>query len=150
MIESLTEEIEAKAREYLERIDGMGGAVEAIESGWRKQEIEESAFRINQAVEAGERVVVGVNRFELDQEEPVELHALDPGLQQGQVDRLVEVRKERDQAEVDAALKELEEAARGSDNLLYPMKQALAEYATLGEVSDVLRGIFGEYEPRAL
>jgi methylmalonyl-CoA mutase, N-terminal domain len=150
MIESLTEEIEAKAREYLERIDGMGGAVEAIESGWMKQEIEESAFRINQAVEAGERVVVGVNRFELDQEEPVELHALDPGLQQGQVDRLVEVRKERDQAEVDAPLKELEEAARGSDNLLYPMKQALAAYATLGEVSDVLRGIFGEYEPRAL
>jgi methylmalonyl-CoA mutase, N-terminal domain len=150
MIESLTDEIEAKAREYLDRIDQMGGAVEAIESGWMKEEIEESAFRINQAVEGGERVVVGVNRFELDQEEPVDLHSLDPDLQQAQVQRLDRLRSERDQAEVDAALKELEEAARGTDNVLYPMKQALAAYATLGEVSDVLRGVFGEYEPRAL
>ncbi|HJR46397.1 MAG TPA: methylmalonyl-CoA mutase family protein [Actinomycetota bacterium] len=149
MVESLTDEIERRALEYLERIDGMGGAVEAIESGWMKGEIEDSAFRINQGIESGERVVVGVNRFELDTEEPVELHALDPDLQRRQIDRLTAIRRDRDQAEVDAALKELEEAARGSDNLLYPMKQALGAYATLGEVSDVLRGIFGEYEPRA-
>jgi len=149
MVEALTDEIEAAAREYLDRIDAMGGAVEAIEVGWMKDEIEDSAFRINQGVESGARIVVGVNRFELDTEEPVELHHLDPELQRNQVARLEKVRAERDQAEVDAALKELEEAARGSDNLLYPMKQALAAYATLGEVSDVLRGIFGEYEPRA-
>ena len=149
MVETLTDEIERLAVEYLDRIDSMGGAVEAIESGWMKEEIEDSAFKINQGIESGERVVVGVNRFELDTEEPVELHHLDPELQQRQIDRVAKVRKDRDQAEVDAALKELEEAARGSDNLLYPMKQALAAYATLGEVSDVLRGIFGEYESRA-
>ncbi|MDP9068629.1 MAG: methylmalonyl-CoA mutase family protein [Actinomycetota bacterium] len=150
MVESLTDEIERLAVEYLERIDAMGGAVEAIESGWMKDEIEESAYLINRGVESGERIVVGVNRFQLDQEEPVELHSLDPELQRRQISRLQDVRSQRDQAEVDAALKELEEAARGGDNLLYPMKQALAAYATLGEVSDVLREIFGEYEPRSL
>ncbi|MFP5351831.1 MAG: methylmalonyl-CoA mutase [Actinomycetota bacterium] len=147
MVEALTDEIEAAAREYLERIDQMGGAVEAIEAGWMKDEIEDSAYRINQGVESGSRVVVGVNRFELETEEPVELHSLDPELQRNQVARLEKVRAERDQAEVETALKELDEAARGSDNLLYPMKRALAAYATLGEVSDVLRGVFGEYEP---
>ena len=150
MVESLTDEIEARALEYLERIEGLGGAVEAIESGWMKEEIEQAAYRINQGIESGDRVIVGVNRFELDIEEPVELHHLDPELQRRQVDRLQKVRGERDQAVVDAALKELEEAARGGDNLLYPMKEALRAYATLGEVSDVLRGIFGEYEPRSL
>ena len=150
MVEALTDEIEARATGYLERIAGLGGAVEAIESGWMKDEIEQSAYLINQGIESGDRVVVGVNRFELDIEEPVELHHLDPELQRRQVARLQQVRAGRDQAVVDAALKDLEEAARGNDNVLYPMKDALRAYATLGEVSDVLRGIFGEYEPRAL
>jgi methylmalonyl-CoA mutase N-terminal domain/subunit len=92
---------------------------------------------------------VGVNKFELDQEEPVELHSLDPELQRRQIERTKKVRAERDQGEVDAALKSLEEAARGTDNLLHPMREALAAYATLGEVSDVLRGVFGEYEPES-
>jgi methylmalonyl-CoA mutase N-terminal domain/subunit len=146
-VESLTDEIEERAREYLEKIEAMGGAVEAIESGWMKAEIEDAAYRITQGVEDGSRVIVGVNRFRAEQEEPVELYELDPKLQQGQIDRVQKVREERDQAAVDAALKSLEEAARGTDNLLYPMREALAAYATLGEVSDVLRGIFGEYEP---
>jgi methylmalonyl-CoA mutase N-terminal domain/subunit len=150
MVESLTDEIETRATEYLERIAAMGGAVESIESGWMKLEIEESAYRINQGVESGSRVVVGVNRFQLDQEEPVELHSVDPELQSNQVARLEKVRSQRDQAVVDAALKGLEEAARGGDNLLYPMKEALAGYATLGEVSDVMRAVFGEYEPKAV
>jgi methylmalonyl-CoA mutase N-terminal domain/subunit len=150
MVESLTDEIEKRAREYLEKIDSMGGAIDAIESGWMKGEIEESAFRINQAIESGERVIVGVNRFTLDEEEPIELHKLDPELQRRQVARLQKIRAERDQGEVDAALKSLEEAAKGTDNLLYPMREALAAYATLGEVSDVLRKVFGEYEPRAV
>jgi methylmalonyl-CoA mutase N-terminal domain/subunit len=112
-----------------------------------KKEIEESAYRINQGVESGGRVVVGVNRFQSEAQEPVETHRLDPELQRRQVERLERVRKERDQGAVDAALKSLEEAARGDDNLLYPMKEALRFYATLGEVSDVLRGVFGVYEP---
>ncbi len=149
MVESLTDEIERRAVEYLDRIDAMGGAVEAIESGWMKDEIEEAAYRINQGIESGSRVVVGVNRFALETEEPVELHSLDPELQRDQVARLTKIREQRDQAEVDTALKELEAAAAGSENVLYPMKRALAAYATLGEVSDVLRGIFGEYAPRA-
>jgi methylmalonyl-CoA mutase N-terminal domain/subunit len=146
-VENLTTEIEERAREYLEKIEAMGGAVEAIESGWMKSEIEESAYRIMQGIEDGSRVVVGVNRFESEEQEPVELYQLDPQLQQAQIDRVRKVRKERDQAAVDAALKSLEEAATGTDNILYPMREALAVYATLGEVSDVLRGVFGEYEP---
>jgi methylmalonyl-CoA mutase N-terminal domain/subunit len=145
-VESLTDEIEERAREYLEKIDAMGGAVEAIESGWMKREIEDAAYRVMQGIEDGSRVVVGVNKFE-SEEEPVELYRLDPELERNQVERLVRVRDERDQGAVDQALKELEDAARGTDNLLHPMRAALSEYATLGEVSDVLRGVFGEYEP---
>ena len=149
MVESLTDEIEKKAEEYLERIDKMGGAVDAIETGWMKTEIEDSAYKIAMGIESGERIIVGVNKFALDQEEEVELHALDPDLARSQVERTSKIRAERDQGAVDKALKQLEEAARGTDNLLYPMKEALASYATLGEVSDVLRGVFGEYEPVA-
>jgi methylmalonyl-CoA mutase N-terminal domain/subunit len=146
-VESLTDEIEARARRYIERIDAMGGAVEAISSGWMKGEIEESAYRIAQGIESGKRVVVGLNRFQQPEEEPVELHGADPDLVARQVSRVERVRRERDQAAVDAALKAVGEAARGSDNLLYPMREALAAYATLGEVSDTLRAVFGEHRP---
>jgi methylmalonyl-CoA mutase N-terminal domain/subunit len=147
LVESLTDELEAKARDYIERIDAMGGAVEAIESAWMKREIEDSAYLIAQSVESSERVVVGVNRFVNEVEQPVELSALDPGLERRQVERLQKVRDERDQSVVDKCLAALEEAAKGTDNLLYPMRDALAAYATLGEVSDVLRKVFGAYEP---
>jgi methylmalonyl-CoA mutase N-terminal domain/subunit len=147
LVESLTDEIESKAVEYLERIDQMGGVIEAVESGWLKGEIEESAYRIARGIESDERPVVGVNRFVAESEDPVELYRLDPELEKGQVKRLQEVRASRDETAVQTALKELEGAARGNDNVLYPMKEALAAYATLGEVSDVLRGVFGEYEP---
>jgi methylmalonyl-CoA mutase, N-terminal domain len=147
MVESLTDEIEARAQEYLDRIETMGGAVEAIEAGWMKAEIEESAYRIAQAIESGERVIVGVNKFAQEQE-PVEIVQLDPELQRRQLARLEQVRRNRDQAAVDAALKSLSEAAKGTDNVLHPMRDALAAYATLGEVSDTLRDVFGEYEPR--
>ncbi|MDQ3879216.1 MAG: methylmalonyl-CoA mutase family protein, partial [Actinomycetota bacterium] len=147
MVESLTEEIEELARDYLRKIDDMGGAVEAIETGWMKKEIEDSAFKIAQGVDSGSRVVVGVNKFVAESEEPVEIMQLDPELAQRQVDRLTKIGNERDQADVDASLKALSEAAKGTDNLLYPMRDALSAYATLGEVSDVLRDVFGEYEP---
>jgi methylmalonyl-CoA mutase N-terminal domain/subunit len=146
-VESLTDEIEERAGEYLDRIDALGGAVEAIEQGWMKHEIEEAAYRIAQDVESGERVVVGVNRFAAHHEEPMQIPEFDPELQRRQVEFTNRIRRERDQGAVDAALKSLEEAARGTDNLLYPMREALAAYATLGEVSDVLRERFGEYEP---
>jgi methylmalonyl-CoA mutase, N-terminal domain len=146
-IESLTDELEERARVLLDQVDDLGGAVEAIESGWMKREIEESAYRIAQATESTERIVVGVNKFSDDEEDPVEIQELDPELQARQLDRLQRVRTERDRSAVDAALKSLEEAARGTDNLLYSMREALAAHATLGEVSDALREVFGEYEP---
>jgi methylmalonyl-CoA mutase, N-terminal domain len=147
-LESLTGEIESRADEYLEKIEGMGGAVAAIEAGWIQDEIHEAAFRIQQGVETGDRVVVGVNRFEEQDEDPVELLRLDQEAVARQVDRLRALRRNRDQAEVDRALKQVEEAARGTDNLLYPMRDALKARATLGEVSDALRSVFGEHRPR--
>jgi methylmalonyl-CoA mutase, N-terminal domain len=146
-VENLTDEIESRARNYLDRIEDMGGAVAAIEAGWMKKEIEDSAFRIAKGVESGERVVVGVNRFAREDEEPVEIMGLDPELQKRQLDRLADVRARRDQGAVDQALASLEAAAKGDDNLLAPMREALVAYATLGEVSNTLRGVFGEYEP---
>jgi methylmalonyl-CoA mutase N-terminal domain/subunit len=146
-VESLTDEIEERASTLIAQIDDLGGAVEAIERNWMKAQIEESAYRIAQGVESGARTVVGLNRFASDDAEEVELLGLDPELRKRQVERLASVRRERDQAAVDAALKALAEAARGAENLLYPMKEALQSYATLGEVSDVLREEFGEYEP---
>jgi methylmalonyl-CoA mutase N-terminal domain/subunit len=146
-IESLTNEIEGGAREYLDKIDGMGGAVEAIDAGWIQDEIHESAYRLQQGMESGERVVVGVNRFSTESEEPVEIQRLDQEQVRRQVERLGELRKNRDNAVVDRALKEVEETARGTENLLHPMREALRARATLGEVSDALRRAFGEYHP---
>jgi methylmalonyl-CoA mutase N-terminal domain/subunit len=152
-VESLTDEIEERARSYIQRIDEMGGAVEAIERGWMKAEIEEAAYRVSRGIEDGSRPIVSVNKFVAEDEEAVELHELDTELEQRQIDRLTNVRAQRDQGAVDAALKSLSQAAAddgSSDNLLYPMKEALGAYATLGEVSDTLREVFGEYEPSSL
>ena len=148
-VEHLTDEIEERARDYLDRIASMGGAIAAIESGWVKREIEEAAYLVHRRMESEERIVVGMNRYAVDEEEPIEVQELDPELARRQVERLEAVRKERDESAVAAALNALEEAARGSDNVLYPMRRALAAHATLGEVSGVLRDVFGEYEPGA-
>jgi methylmalonyl-CoA mutase N-terminal domain/subunit len=147
LVESLTDEIEARAREYLDKIEGMGGSVAAIEARWIQDEIHESAFRIQQGVESAERVVVGVNRFVEDAEEPIELQRLDEEAVRQQVARLRELRAGREQSAVERALKEVEETARGTDNLLYPMREALKARATLGEVSDALRRAFGQHRP---
>jgi methylmalonyl-CoA mutase, N-terminal domain len=146
-VESLTSEIETRSWEYVEKIDGLGGAVPAIEAGWIQNEIHEAAYRIQEGVESGRRVVVGVNRWEEQEEEPVELLRLDQDAVRRQVERLRELRAGRDQAAVDRALKEVEETARGTDNLLHPMREALSLRATLGEVSDALRRVFGEHRP---
>jgi methylmalonyl-CoA mutase N-terminal domain/subunit len=147
-VERLTGDIEERAREYLDKIDGMGGAVSAIEAGWIQDEIHEAAFRIQQEVEAGSRVVVGVNRYVEDDEEPVELQRIDEEQVREQARRLRDLRARRDQAAVDRALKEVDDTARGTGNLLYPMREALKARATLGEVSDTLRGVFGEHRPQ--
>ncbi|HEU4527222.1 MAG TPA: methylmalonyl-CoA mutase family protein [Actinomycetota bacterium] len=144
-VEALTTELESRADEYLERIDGMGGAIGAIERGFFQDEIHEAAFRLQRAVESGERVVVGVNRFEEPEERSVLIQRIDDDEVARQVGRLHRVREERDGAVVERALAEVEAAARGTENLLPPMREALRARATLGEVSDVLRRVFGEH-----
>ncbi|MGH2703849.1 MAG: acyl-CoA mutase large subunit family protein [Actinomycetota bacterium] len=146
-VEALTNEIEARAEEIMQRIDELGGAVEAIEQGWTKREIEESAYRIQRAVESGERVVVGVNRFE-EPDEAITIVRPEADVAERQVARLRRVREQRDPDAVAHALDRLRAAGRGGVNLLPTMREALAVYATLGEVCDVLREELGTYEPR--
>jgi methylmalonyl-CoA mutase N-terminal domain/subunit len=147
-VEALTNEIEERAGEYVDKVEGMGGAVAAIEAGFYQDEIHEAAFRIQQGIESGERVVVGVNRFQEAEEPSVELQQIAQEELQRQVERVRELRVDRDGADVDRWLGAVEDAAGGTDNLLYPMKEALRARATLGEVSDALRRAFGEYHPR--
>jgi methylmalonyl-CoA mutase, N-terminal domain len=145
MVESLTNEIEQRAWEYVEKIEGMGGAVQAIEAGFYQDEIADAAYRITQGVESGDRVVVGVNRFVDPEQDRVEIQTIDEAEVRKQVEGLRGLRASRDQAAVEEALRRVDETARGTANLLPPMKEALRARATLGEVSDVLRGVFGEY-----
>ena len=147
-VEALTNEIEERAEEYVDKVEGMGGAVAAIEAGFYQDEIHEAAFRIQLGIESGERVLVGVNRFQETAEPSVELQQIAAGELERQVDRVRELRADRDGAEVERWLGAVEDAARGTDNLLYPMKEALRARATLGEVSDALRRAFGEYHPK--
>jgi methylmalonyl-CoA mutase N-terminal domain/subunit len=146
-VETLTNEVEERAREYLEKIDGMGGAVAAIEQGFYQDEIHEAAFRIQQGIETGERVIVGVNSFEDAEERPVQTQRIAEEEVARLVERVRALRASRDQSAVDATLAAVEEVARGTENLLPPMKEALRARATLGEVSDVLRSVFGEHRP---
>ncbi|MFJ8749873.1 methylmalonyl-CoA mutase [Streptomyces sp. NPDC102441] len=147
VVEKMTDDVEAAALDLMIRVEDMGGAVDAIERGFQKGEIEHSAYRIAQETDSGERVVVGVNRFRLDEEEPYEPLRVDPAIEAQQAARLAKLRAERDQGAVDAALAELKKAAEGTSNVLYPMKDALRARATVGEVCDALREVWGAYVP---
>src|SRR5437588_3610206 len=146
-VESMTNEIEQRAWEYIDKIEGMGGAVQAIEQGFYQDEIAEAAYRIAQGIEDGSRTIVGVNRFETDTDDEVEIQRIEEQAVKRQLDRLRELKANRDNDAVTRALKDVEDAARGTDNLLHPMKEALRLRATLGEVSNTLRSVFGEYQP---
>ena len=146
-VERLTDEVDARARELVAKVDDLGGAVAAIERGFQKEEIERSAYAQLQAVEAGDRVVVGVNRYTEGEEEPVTLLQLDPAIAEAQARSLAEIRAQRDAAAVRTALGDLHDAAAGTDNLLVPMREALHHMATVGEVCDTLRDVFGVYRP---
>ncbi len=146
-IESLTDELEAEARKLMEQVEDLGGAVAAIEKGFQKNEIERSAYQIARDIDDGERVVVGVNRFKVDQEDPYEPLRVDPAIEAQQAERLAALRAERDNAEVDKHLAALRKAAEGGDNVLYPMKEALRARATVGEVCNALREVWGVYVP---
>jgi methylmalonyl-CoA mutase, N-terminal domain len=145
-LEALTRELEERAWELIEQIEELGGAVEAIERGFTQHEIEEAAFEHERQVEAGEKVIVGVNRFGEGDEEAIELHTLDPDAERRQAERTQQVRAERDGTAAEAALARVRETARGSDNLLHPMREALAAMCTVGEICNALREEFGTYD----
>jgi methylmalonyl-CoA mutase N-terminal domain/subunit len=147
LVESLTDAVEAKAWEYIDRIDGMGGAVAAIEAHYQMDEIEQAAYEYTKSIDDNERVIVGLNRFTLDDEPEPSVFPIDPALEQGQRARLAAFKADRDVNEVAARLEDVRAAARGTDNVLHPMKAALKANATLGEVSDALRDVFGVYRP---
>jgi methylmalonyl-CoA mutase N-terminal domain/subunit len=149
-VENLTDEVEARAQEYIDQIDRMGGAVAAIEKGFIQKEIGASAYRFQREIEKGERIIVGLNRFQTHEEKLSGLLKVDPEVGAKQVARLQELKNSRDNAAVKQALAELKSAAEGTDNLMPPILKAVKALATLGEVCDTLRGVFGEYEAPAL
>jgi methylmalonyl-CoA mutase N-terminal domain/subunit len=144
-IEQLTHEIEDRASNYLERIDAMGGMLRAIETGYVQKEIQESAYRYQRAIEQEESVVVGVNRFQSEQGTAIPTLRVNPAVEQQQVERLRAVRDRRDSVAVETALTKLEAAARGTENLLPLILESVEAYATVGEISNRLRNVWGEY-----
>ena len=145
-IEALTDELEAGARELIEHIDELGGSVAAIERGWIQSEIEESAYRYTSELEAGERVIVGVNRFTEQESEPIELYRLDPEAERRQLERTARVRAERSAEDMERTLAEVKRVAAGEGNLLVPMREALRARATVGEICNALRDEWGMYD----
>jgi methylmalonyl-CoA mutase N-terminal domain/subunit len=146
-IEELTNEICDRAQHYIDMIDELGGAAAAIEKGYIQREIQESAYRYQKEIEKGERVVVGVNRFQVEEEPPKDLLRVDPRVRVSQIQRLEKLKSERDNGKVTGILSDLRSAAQGSDNLMPIILEAVRVYTTLGEICDALRDVFGEYQP---
>jgi len=146
-VENLTDRVEEEAQAIMAEVDELGGAVACIETGWTQRRIGDSAYRLQRRVESGERVVVGVNRYAETDAEPVEIMKISPRHQVAQSRALKRLRARRSKDVVDRHLAEIERAARGTDNLMVPLKAALADYVTIGECCAVLRGVFGEYRP---
>ncbi len=149
-IESMTDDIEAAAESLIDRIEDMGGAAAAIEQGFQKAEIEAAAYQVAREIDEGERIVVGVNKFVTDGEEPYQPLRQDPSLEAAQAARLARLRDERAREPVARGLSALKTAAEGDENVLYPLRDALRADATLGEVCDALRDVWGEYQPREI
>jgi methylmalonyl-CoA mutase N-terminal domain/subunit len=146
-VEYLTDEIERRAEEYIATIDKLGGAVAAIESGFQQREIQQAAYKYQQAVEARDEIVVGVNRFEVEEEEPTDILKIDAELERRQVAKLTKLKTTRDNDAVKRALARVSETAAGEANLMPAIVEAVRVYATLGEVSDAMRSRFGEFHP---
>ena len=146
-VESLTDEIERRALDYIERIEAMGGMLTAIEKGFVQREIQQAAYDYQRRVESGERVVVGVNEFVQEEEQSTPVLRIDPDVERAQVERVRALRQRRDGGKANAAIDRVEEAARADDNLVPVILEAVEAYATVGEISDALRKVFGEYQP---
>ena len=147
-VEALTDEIERKSKEYIEKIEAMGGAVKAIESGYIQGEIGESAYRYQKEIETKKRIIVGLNQFQIEEEPLRDILRIKPEMEQYQKEKLARVKKERNNANVKETLANLKRAAQGTENLVPPILEAVRAYATLGEISDTLREVFGEYRER--
>jgi methylmalonyl-CoA mutase N-terminal domain/subunit len=146
-VESMTDDVADAADELMARVEDLGGAVAAIEQGFQKAEIERSAYQVTRQIDAGERVVVGVNKFTVPSDDPYELLPVNPALEEEQARRLATLRSERDAGEFRRRLDDLRKAATGSQNLLVPLREALRHRATVGEVCDALREVWGTYQP---
>ncbi|HSE09800.1 MAG TPA: methylmalonyl-CoA mutase family protein [Nocardioidaceae bacterium] len=146
-VETLTDELEEEARALMAKVEDLGGAVKAIEHGFQKNEIEKAAYQIAKDIDSGERTVVGLNKYAVEEDEPYEPLRVDPAIEAQQAERLAKLRAERDNDAVQRHLEALQEAARGDDNVLYPMKEALRARATVGEVCNALRDVWGVYSP---
>jgi len=147
-VETLTNEIEKKAMEYIRKIDEMGGAIKAIESGYIQQEIAESAYQYQKDIESKKRIIVGVNQFQIEEPPLRDILRIQPEVEKYQKEKLSRVKKERDPGKVKETLAKLKKAAQGTDNVVPPIFEAVKAYATLGEISDTLREVFGEYRER--
>ena len=144
-VESLTNQIEAGARAYIDKIEAMGGTLKAIERGFIQQEIQNAAYEYQRAVDHKEAIVVGVNAFHLDEEKPIPLQHIDESLERKQVERLRALRAKRDQTKWAAAVKQVEDTARSTGNLMPVIVEAVEADATVGEISDAMRHVYGEY-----
>jgi methylmalonyl-CoA mutase, N-terminal domain len=145
-VEALTKEIFERAQEYINKIDDMGGAVPAIEQGYIQREIQDSAYKYQLDIEKEERIVVGLNRFQVEEEKPTNLLRVDPAVREAQIKRLKELKSERDNEKVNKSLSDLKQIAQGEDNLMPCILDAVKAYASLGEICNVLREVFGEYQ----
>jgi len=145
-VESLTDEIEKRAVEYIHKIDEMGGVISAIERGYIQQEIQKKAYEFQKKVESGEIKVVGVNCFQIEEKTRIKISRADPNIEREQIARLKKIKSQRDSKSVEKALDRLRSAAQGDDNLMPPILEAVRAYATLGEICGVLRDVFGEYK----
>jgi methylmalonyl-CoA mutase N-terminal domain/subunit len=146
-VEALTEEILERAQNYIDKIDELGGAAAAIEKGFIQREIQDSAYRYQRGIEKEERVVVGVNKFKIEEKPPRDLLRVDPAVRVSQMEGIERLKSERDNSKVKGLLADLRKAADRDENLMPVILDAVKAYATLGEICDELRGVFGEYQP---
>jgi methylmalonyl-CoA mutase N-terminal domain/subunit len=147
-VEDLTNEIEKKSIEYIEKIEAMGGAIKAIESGYIQGEIADSAYQYQKEIETKKRIVVGLNQYQIEEEPLKDVLRIQPEVEQYQKGKLRKVKKERNNGKVKETLATLKKAAQGTENVVPPILEAIRAYASLGEISDTLREVFGEYRER--
>jgi methylmalonyl-CoA mutase N-terminal domain/subunit len=145
-VENLTAEVETKALELIEQIDGMGGSVAAIESGWMQQKISDSAYKYQKDIESKEKIIVGVNEFQSEENNKIPIFKIDPSIQQAQIEKIKALKANRDNAIAQDCLSAITVAVNAGQNIMPPVIAAVEAKCTLGEISDTLRNIFGEYQ----